>query len=86
MPIERPFDIEYSARARQDGIEGRLVLKISVTADGGVGSVEVTKSVDPALDAAAVNAVKSWRFKPAEQCGEHVASTYVLARRFELGD
>jgi len=34
-----------------------------------------------------VAAVKHWRFKPAMACGKAIAGgTYVLARRFELGD
>ena len=80
-------EIEYTAAARAEGIEGKLKLKVVVGADGAVLSVEVLSSVSPELDAAAVAAVKHWRFKPAMACGKPVAGgTYVLARRFELGD
>ncbi|MGA7741743.1 MAG: TonB family protein [Polyangia bacterium] len=80
-------EIEYTAAARSEGIEGKLKLKIVVGADGSVLSVEVLASVSPELDAAAVAAVKQWRFRPAMACGKPVAGgTYVLARRFELGD
>jgi len=65
-------EIEYTAAAR---------------AEGSVTSVDVLSSVSPELDAAAVAAVKHWRFKPAMACGKAIAGgTYVLARRFELGD
>jgi len=68
-------------------IEGKLKLKIVVGADGSVMAVDVLASVSPELDAAAVAAVKQWRFRPAMACGKPVAGgTYVLARRFELGD
>jgi periplasmic protein TonB len=86
QPIERPAAIEYSAKARADGVEGRLVLSIKVGADGRVSTVDVQSSVDPALDEAAVEAVKTWRFEPARRCGTPVEASYVLARRFELGD
>ena len=80
-------EIEYTATARSEGIEGKLKLKIVVGADGSVLSVEILASVSPELDAAAVAAVKQWRFRPAMACGKPIAGgTYVLARRFELGD
>jgi protein TonB len=85
-PIDRPAVIEYSAKARADGVEGRLVLKIAVNAEGRVASVAIAAGVEPTLDASAVAAVKTWRFEPAKRCGRAVESTYTLARRFELGD
>ena len=86
-PLVRPTDIEYSAQARADGVEGRLVLRLFVAADGTVIKVEVLSAVEPALDAAAIAAVKTWKFKPALACGKPVSGgVYTLARRFELGD
>jgi len=80
-------EIEYTAAARAEGVEGKLKLRVVVGADGSVMSVDVLSSVSPELDAAAVAAVKHWRFKPAMACGKAIAGgTYVLARRFELGD
>ncbi len=80
-------EIEYTATARAEGIEGKLKLRVVVGADGAVVTVDILSSVSPELDAAAVAAVKHWRFKPAMACGKPVAGgTYVLARRFELGD
>jgi periplasmic protein TonB len=79
-------EIEYTEEARANGVEGRLVLKISIDENGAVTDVSVASSVDAALDAAAIAAVKQWRFKPSQKCGKPVAGTYTLARRFELGD
>ena len=80
-------DIEYTASARAEGIEGKLKLKLTVGADGQVINVEVLSAVAPELDAAAVAAVKLWRFKPAMLCGKAVSGgVYIVARRFELGD
>ena len=80
-------EIEYTHAARAEGIEGKLKLKLIVGADGSVVGVEVLSSVSPELDAAAVAAVRQWRFKPAMACGRPVAGgTYIIARRFELGD
>ena len=80
-------DIEYSAAARSEGIEGRLKLRITVAADGSVSDVQVLSSVEPAFDAAAVETVRQWRFTPAMRCGKPVAGgTLVVQRRLELTD
>lgn len=80
-------DIEYTEEARAAGIEGRLVLRVTVDATGQVSDVAVVTSVDPALDAAAIATVKTWRFRPALACGKPVAGgQYTIARRFVLGD
>lgn len=85
-PTLKP-DIAYTDEARAAGIEGRLVLKVTVDASGAVSDVTVVSSVDPALDAAAIATVKTWRFKPAQACGKPVAGgVYTIARRFVLGD
>ncbi len=85
--LDRATAIQYPAEARAAGIVGRLVLKVIVGADGSADEVEVVQGVDAALDAAAIGAVKTWRFQPASKCGKSVAGgVYLLARRFELGD
>ena len=87
VPVQRASEIEYTQEARANNIEGRLVLKITVAANGSVANVEVVSGVDPALDAAAVAAVKTWTFKPAMRCGKPLAgATFTLAKRFELSD
>jgi protein TonB len=80
-------EIEYTAAARAEGVEGKLKIRIIVGADGSVSDVEVLSSVEPALDAAAIAAAKLWRFKPAMACGKPVAGgTYIFSQRFELTD
>ncbi|HEX3758299.1 MAG TPA: energy transducer TonB [Kofleriaceae bacterium] len=80
-------EIAYTDEARASGIEGRLVLRVTVDASGLVTDVVVVNSVDPALDAAAIATVKTWRFRPALACGKPVAGgQYTIARRFVLGD
>ena len=58
----------YPALAQDRGLEGEVVLRIEVLADGRVGDVYVvTSSGFPLLDDAALAAVKSWTFYPATQ-------------------
>lgn len=56
----------YPRRAKADGIQGLVLVRIIIGTDGRVepGSARVIRSV-PALDAAAISAVSQWRFSPA---------------------
>ncbi|GEN12283.1 hypothetical protein MFU01_73200 [Myxococcus fulvus] len=57
---------EYPRRARSDGIQGLVLVRIIVGTDGEVETehTRVIRSI-PALDAAAISAVNRWRFTPA---------------------
>jgi protein TonB len=86
VPLART-EVEYTAEARANNVEGHLVVTITVGADGAVTDVTIVNSVDPALDAAAVATIKTWRFKPALKCGKPVAGgIYKYGHRFELAD
>jgi protein TonB len=85
-PIFKP-ETEYPESARAAGIEGRLVLRVTIAEDGSVSHVDVVSSVDAGLDAAAIATVQKWRFKPSMRCNKPVdGGVYTIARRFELGD
>lgn len=85
IPIEK-VAIDYPVEAREVGLEGRLVLRVHVGLEGEVIEVEVVQSVGEAIDRAAIEAVKRWKFTPAVACRKPVKSVYSIARRFELGD
>jgi protein TonB len=57
---------DYPRRARSDGIQGLVVVRIIIGTDGKVEPqhTRVIRSV-PALDQAAIDAVSRWRFSPA---------------------
>jgi len=78
----------YPRRARRDGIEGTVTLKVLVTAAGTPGRVEVeTSSGSRVLDRAALDAVKAWRFVPARR-GDEAVDAWVrvpVAFRLESG-
>lgn len=65
------------------GAAGRVVLRIQVLMNGGVGEVRVvTSSGDGALDRAAVAAVRQWKFVPATLNGLPVATWVEVPIRF----
>ena len=64
---------------------GRVTVRVGVKQDGIIENVEVIKSTGyPALDQAAIDAVKTWRFAPAtDEQGKPVASTLSFALNFK---
>ena len=75
----------YPAASRRLGEEGRVLLRVRVSAQGLPLSVDVRQSSgSPRLDEAARAAVERWRFVPAKQGTEAVESTVVVPLQFTL--
>ncbi|MBB5690515.1 protein TonB [Roseomonas alkaliterrae] len=76
---------DYPPESRRRGEEGSVRVSLRVGPDGRVQAVEVLESSGhPALDRAAVEAVRRWRFRPATQAGLPVAATMQTAVHFRL--
>lgn len=77
--------LEYPASAVRDGVEGTVKLKVLVTEGGQVAEAAVVDSSgDRRLDAAALEFVRGWRYRPAVQDGKP-RRVYTYARvTFEL--
>jgi TonB family protein len=54
---------KYPDDARHDRIQGQVVMKVEISKDGDVESVDLV-SGHPALAPAAIEAVKQWKYKP----------------------
>jgi protein TonB len=80
--IERVAPV-YPDSARHAGIQGTVVVKALVSSEGHVLRADVQDSV-PALDAAAIAAVKKWRFKPATVDGKPRAVWVTVPVNFAL--
>ena len=75
----------YPEAAREDGLQGRVQLQLSLDAQGRVVDVQwLQRSGIALLDLAARDAVRRWRYEPARRGGEAVASTVSVAIRFQL--
>jgi protein TonB len=75
----------YPEIARQRGEQGRVVLRVSVSAGGmPLGVAVMDTSGYPSLDAAALSAVRQWRFIPATQAGRSVLAVADVPIRFRL--
>lgn len=77
----------YPETARENGWEGVVMLSVSVGAGGEALSVSISKSSGHSLlDAAAIDAVRRWRFAPARRAGVPVPGTATVPIRFRLED
>jgi protein TonB len=77
----------YPYLARRRGLEGRVVLRVRVSAAGNAAAVRVRQSTGyRLLDDAAVEAVETWRFVPASQGGIAVAGSVDVPVTFRLKD
>jgi protein TonB len=65
--------LAYPEEPFAKGIQGTVVVELVVDEDGKVAHAEVRGSVPP-LDAAALAAVRGWRFTPATLAGKPIAS------------
>lgn len=78
---------EYPDSARSAGKEGRVLLRVLVDAQGKTKTVEVNlSSGSDALDRAAVDAIRRWRFSPARHGDEPVESWIRVPIDFRLTD
>lgn len=62
----------YTSDALRRRIQGSVVLELVVTPAGIPSQIRVVRSLDPDLDAEAINAVARWLFKPGELHGTPV--------------
>jgi len=77
----------YPPEAARGGFAGTSVLLLAISATGQVTEVQVEQSAGhPALDAAAVEAARAWRFAPALENGRAVVSRVRMPVDFGLGD
>jgi protein TonB len=78
---------EYPAPARREGKEGRVLLRVLVDEQGKSKSVEIDNSSgSEALDRAAAEAIKRWRFSPARYGNKSVESWVKIPIDFRLTD
>ena len=75
----------YPEASRRRGEQGVVRLELRVDPNGRVVDVRVSETSGfNALDAAAVEAVRDWRFRPAQRAGVPVAASITTAVHFRL--
>jgi len=75
----------YPDIAKENNIQGRVIVRFCVTSKGGVSQVSILKGVDPELDAEAIRVVNTLPpFKPGKQGGKPVPVWYMVPITFTL--
>jgi protein TonB len=74
----------YTEAARRARIQGVVIVETIIDKTGNVTNVRVLKALPMGLDNAAVEAVKKWKFKPADLNGRPVNVYFVLTVNFQL--
>jgi periplasmic protein TonB len=77
--------VQYPEVAKENNIQGRVIVRFCVTAKGGVSQVSVLKGVDPELDKEAIRVVNTLPpFKPGKQGGKPVPVWYMVPITYTL--
>ena len=75
----------YPEVAKENGVQGRVMLQFTVNTDGSVSGVKVLRGVDPSLDKEAVRVVSSSpKWTPGKQRDRKVKVTYTFPVIFQL--
>lgn len=82
--VQGLITIQYPNYARDNGIQGKVVLQIKVLASGAVADIKVSKSDSEHLNDAAIDAVTKVSFKPALRDGTPVDAIIMLPISFKL--
>ena len=75
---------QYTPDAMQKRVQGEVVLTCVVAKTGVPARIEVTKSLEEGLDAAAIRALEQWRFEAGTKDGEPVAVRITIEMTFTL--
>lgn len=87
MPtVVRQVPPNYTSAAMRAGIQGAVEVEAVVLADGTVGTVRVTKSLDTVygLDVEAIAAAKRWQFRPGSYHSQPVSVVVTIILEFIL--
>ena len=78
---------DYPLEEVREGITGKVLLQITMSADGDQIDIKIERSSHSRhLDGAAVDAAKKWKFKPAHGNGKAAQSVVRVPVDFQLTD
>jgi len=76
---------QYPEIAKENNIQGKVIVRFCVTSKGTVDRVSILKGVDPELDKEAIRVVQTLpAFKPGKQGGKPVPVWYMVPINFTL--
>ncbi|MCI0513317.1 M56 family metallopeptidase [candidate division KSB1 bacterium] len=79
-------NLVYPEAARKAGLEGKVFVKLLITEQGKVAHAEIIKGANPAMDSAAIQALKGVKWQPARLKDQPLKVTITLPVMFRLND
>jgi TonB family protein len=80
----RKVEPKYTQEAKDAKVEGAVVISVVINTSGQVSQAEVERSLEPGLDANAIDAVRQWVFEPGRLKGEPVSVRATIEVNFRL--
>ena len=78
-------NIKYPAEARENGIEGTVIVMFEIHEDGSVNNVEILRGIGESADQEAIRVVQNApKWEPGKQRGRQVKTRMRLPIRFEI--
>lgn len=75
---------EYSEEARKAKVQGSVMIRAEIDARGQIRNLTIAHGLGLGLDERAVEAVRTWRFKPATRNGKPVPANALIEVSFRL--
>lgn len=75
---------DYPFEMRREGTPGLVTVKCTIDEQGNVVEPVVEKSSNPAFEKPAVDALRKWKFKPAKQDGNPIATKISIPIKFSV--
>lgn len=70
-------DPQYTDEAREAKVQGKVTLRVLVSADGRAAQIRIVQGIGLGLDERAAEAVRGWKFVPARDAGRRAVPTWV---------
>jgi len=75
---------QYTDAARQNNVQGTVVLRVILSADGSVGSISAIRGLPNGLTEQAIAAARGIRFVPAKKDGRPVSVAVTVEYNFSV--
>ena len=70
--VDKGTEPRYPDSLKGSGIQGTVVVQVTIGLDGCASSISIVRKLHPELDKIAKQAVSSWKFQPAMKNGKPV--------------
>ena len=70
-------DPQYTDAAREAKVQGHVMLRVLVSADGRASQIQIAQGIGTGLDDRAVQSVRSWKFAPARDGARRAVPAWI---------